>query len=55
MDEDCLLKDKKDILEEEQFVIVKAIYMQNLIKKAFISLLIEGKKRKNLPKNRPFY
>ncbi len=35
MDEDCLLKNKKDLLEEEQYAIVKAIYLQNIIKKAF--------------------
>jgi hypothetical protein len=29
--------------------------MQNLITKAFGGLLLEGKKRKNLPKNRPFF
>lgn len=51
MDEDCLLKNKKDLLEEEQYVIVKAIYLQNIIKKAFLGLILE-KKKNSIIKNK---
>ena len=55
MDEDCLLKDKKDSLEEEKLVIATAVYMQNLLKKTLQALTIEGTKRKNMPKKRTFF
>jgi hypothetical protein len=55
MDEDCLLKDKKDSLEEEKLIIATAVYMQNLLKKTLKALTIEGTKRKNMPKKRTFF
>jgi hypothetical protein len=55
MDEECLLKDKKDLLEEEKLVIATAVYMQNLLKKTLVALALEGTKRKNMPKKRVFF
>ncbi len=55
MDDDCLLKDKKDSLEEEKLIIATAVYMQNLLKKTLQALKIEGTKRKNMPKKRTFF
>lgn len=55
MDEECLLKDKKDLLEEEKMVIATAVYMQNLMKKTLLALVVEGTKRKNMPKKKAFF
>ena len=55
MDDDCLLKDNKDLLEEEKLVIATAVYMQNLLEKTLLALALEGSKRKNMPKKKVFF
>jgi hypothetical protein len=55
MDDDCLLKDNNNALEDDKIAISAAIYMQNLIRKSFYGLIIESKKRKNLPKKKSFF